>query len=194
MKQKGLNKREKILLFSAGLVALIYFAIQFGILPMYDRYINGMDDRDRLTSEKAVVEINVASKPALIEANRLAQEQYETLTEAYPYHVPNEEVDNILTDLCLIRHNLMPTSLSINVQPPSPGGGDSASARVFTTVSARMNLAGSYADLANLLNEVEGIQYIQITRLSYTAPPQNATVHTQPNISVYFELTFLTRR
>ena len=101
MKQ-GVSKREKILLFSMGLLLILYLCIQFVILPLANRYFEGRQQRDNLISEKHRVEADINNRPAIESENREAGQRFEAIKSEYPLLVPNEEVDTILTNLCIL--------------------------------------------------------------------------------------------
>ena len=61
----GLTKREKILLFSVGLIVIIYLAVQFAIIPLSARYNEAISERGRLSDEKAAHEMEAAMIPSL---------------------------------------------------------------------------------------------------------------------------------
>jgi len=191
MKQ-GLSKREKILIFSAALIALFYLAIQFAILPLISRYNIGIAERDRLAAEKSAVEFDISSRPIIENQNQTAIERFEEIKQEYPLLIPNEEIVNTLTDLCL-RNGLRPTMLNI-VPPDAPRRGsnqpETPVSPLFTVITANMNVTGAYSSLLNLLDEVESLQYMRITNLGYSAG-RRADSESEDSITLTFELTYI---
>jgi len=63
MKQ-GITKREKIMLFVVGLIAVVYLSIQFVIIPLSNRYDEGISERARLQDEIDAHRIEAATIPS----------------------------------------------------------------------------------------------------------------------------------
>jgi len=207
--QTAITKREKILLFSVGMVAIVYFAIQFAIIPMSTRYTNGISDRSRLRVDKTAHEMEVNLLPSLRERNTEAYQRFDELTAGYPTIVENEEIDHMLTSLTN-RNNLRPISLRITTPRPAPApapvpangeNGESGttdengieqydpSLPDFTKSTVQMNVIGSYHALMRLIDEVSGIQYIRLTSVGFA---ENSLMPDQARISMTYEITFLT--
>ena len=188
MKQ-GLSSREKVLLFSAGLVVILYLSIQFFILPLATRYIGGIEQRNHLAAEKTRVDRDIADRATIENTNREAGERFEAIKQEYPLLVPNEEVDTILTNLCLL-NGLRPTSLDMSLPASSRSGSNSDTEALFTIVTAKMNMTGPYSSVARLLDAVNDLQYIRITNLGYVLNRQ-AQQDNMARINIDFELTFV---
>ena len=189
MKQ-GLSKREKILLFSAGLLVLFYLSVQFAIIPLANRYRDGVQDRNTLSIEERHVRTEIANKQSTEQANIEAKTKFEAIKQEYPLLVPNEEVVTILTNLCL-KNALSPSRLSI-ITPTAPsrsGNGPETPGSLFTIITASTNLTGTYSSLTRLLDEVDTMQYIRITNLGYSASRQ--ADDDISSITLSFELTFI---
>jgi len=213
MKQQ-LTKREKILLFSVGLIAILYFSIQFAILPLATRYNNGVNERERLTIEKETHDMEAATLPALRTRNEQVNADFDELTNGYPNRMPNEEIDRILTSLCT-RLILSPTSLRFAPRdpppppPPEPTQPDTvrydaqgteeeeeepapvAPRPVFTKATAFMNVNGSYQSLLRLLDEVNSIEYIRLTNVGFQGSRLLGMQTPDSTISLTFEITML---
>lgn len=110
--QKGLKKREKILIFTLAMVVLVYLATHFVIYPLATRLTNSVIERDRLTLEMYALDADIANMSALHSAYQLAWEQYAQTIADFPLLIPNEEIHPILTNLSL-QNNLKPTALRI---------------------------------------------------------------------------------
>ena len=198
----GISKREKKLLFGAGLVLILYLSIQFAILPLSNAYNTGIDDRDRLRSEKAAHDMEAQMLPSLRTRSVEARERFYALTTGYTTIVPNEHTDQRLTALCG-NNNLRIISLRFAPRPaaplpPPPEYDDEGNIiesdethyyPVFTTVTAFMNLTGSYNALMNLIDEVVGIRDIRISNASLTR--NIIDMVDTSTISLTFEVTYL---
>ena len=190
---QGLSKREKMLLFSAGILVIVYLAIQFAIIPLSTRYLEGIQERSRVHSERSRVDADISNKASIQREHDDASDRYETIKQQYPLLVPNEEVDTILTNLCIM-NGLSPSSLSISRQTEptrtsSEEGEHETPETLFTMVNAKMNVSGNNDSVMRLIDAVDDIQYIRITNLSYTASRQDDS--DIGSVSVEFELTFV---
>ena len=200
---QGLSKREKVLLFAAGLLVVLYLSIQFAILPLMTRHMNAVQERNNLRTEQARVDDDIRNSAAIESAHSDAVKKFDDIKKEYPLLVPNEEVVTILTNLC-ITNGLSPTRLNIT-SPPYPtapaagsGSGDDATPEsLFTIITATVNATGAYTSMTSLLDEVDSKQFIRITNLSYSVQRQQTTDPTQPTptnqdtIALNFELTFV---
>jgi len=192
MKQ-GITKREKILIFSAGLVALFYLVFQFGFLPMHARYAEAQAERERLAEEKAKVEANIIHEPSITDANKDARDRYDQIKQDFPLLAEDEEIDAVLTDLC-VSNNLIPTSLDIvRPEPVTPQETQDeehdAGQHLFTVISVRMNVTGNIPSLIGLIDDLEKIPYIRLVNVSYSEGRGEEVV--RGNIQLTFELTYI---
>ena len=188
---QGLSKREKILLFSAGLVVVLYLSIQFVILPLASRYIDSVTERNHLREEQAKVDADIAQRPAIESENAEANRRFDELKQEYPLLVPNEEVVTTLTNLCIL-NGLSPSRLNITSTPPTAQKeGEDTAASQFTVITATVNVSGSYESLTKLLDEVDTKQYIRISNMSYSVNRQrDPTEPTTSSVTLNFELTY----
>ena len=186
MKQ-GMSKREKILIFSLGVIVVFYLSIQFAILPLMSAALDNNREINYLRDEKALVEYNAANSELIRIDNSIAIQQFNEIKQEYPLLVPNEEIHTILTNLCRI-NNLSPDGLRIT--PPKSNDTDDDGQDIFTVVNASMNLTGSFNNLLKLIEEVNKIQYIHIGSLSYAANRTEGTWN-DDSIVISFEMTFI---
>jgi len=192
----GITKREKIMLFVVGLIAVVYLSIQFVIIPLSVSYNESISERARLQDEIDAHRLEAAMIPSLRERNTEAHTRFYELTSGYPTIVENEEIDFKLTTLSN-RHNLSPVSLRITPQPPPPPAPEPEDGEdvyipdlpTFTKSTVQMNVVGSYASLMRLLDEVSSIEYIRLTDVNYS---KNIQMLELSRISATYEITFLT--
>ena len=190
---KGITKREKILIFSAGLLALFYLVFQFGFLPMHARYAEAQAERERLAEEKEKVEANIIHEPSIIDANKDARDRYDQIKRDFPLLAEDEEIDAVLTDLC-VSNNLIPTSLSIDrpdaVTPQETQNEEQdAGEPLFTVISVKMNVTGNIPSLIGLLDDLEQLPYIRLANVSYSEGRAEEVI--RGNIQLTFELTYI---
>ena len=197
---QNLSKREKILLFVVAMILILYLAIQFAIVPLYNRYFDDIDERNDLRYESSIVEMEIANISTIRQSHVSAQEQLLRIKQEYPLLIPNEEIDPILTNLCL-SNGLIPSTLLftgsfgapvIEEEEPAPNREEKKEEPEYllTIVTVSMNVTGSYRSLLGLLAEVDSLQYIRITNLSYAVPRQTGAPD-DSRISITFELTYV---
>jgi|GEM_PF-2213548 len=226
---QGLSKREKILIFIAVIVVLVFVAFQFLIMPSYNRYTAKLDEYNNLDYEKELLDMKFQSEE-LTRNNYIDFEQdFMEIKERYPAVMSNEELDRMMTGLCL-ENKLNPVMLEISVEDTpeeetevqtesgaaqtdpteaqteeqtdsAEEQADSTEAQTdeqasqkaapFVVTTVTMNLSGSYNSMKGLIDTVEGIDYIQISQISYAIEKDTGTP-SDSNISVIFEVTMLT--
>ena len=200
----GLSKREKILLFVVGLLALFYAAIQFGIMPLSARYNDGVNERNRLSDEKARHEMEVVVLPQLRDRAAQANTDFTNLKSDYPQLGPTEEIDRLLTQLCdknALKISLLNIVKSDASPPPNQDitydedgnpleEDETAPPPVFTKVSVQMNVSGSYSSLLSLFDDVSATTYIHIKSVSFTENRHEESVNVA-SIALTFEITYL---
>jgi len=190
----GLKKREKILVFIAVVVGLISLTSTYVISPMYSLYGEKQAEYDRLTHEQFQLETKFANEAVYRQSNDDARSGFDKITRRYPQIMPNDEIDNLLTGLCL-RNDLKPTSLRLSdaAAYTVQGEPDTEEGLVpaFSTVSADMTLQGSYDSLISLIGAVARYDYIRITGVRYTQPRILREIIDIPDIAVSFEVTMM---
>ena len=200
----GISKREKIMLFGAGLILILYLAIQFAIMPLSNAYNTGIEERDRLRSEKEAHDMEAAILPSLRIRSTETRERFYELTSGYSTIVPNELTDQRLTSL-VGTNNLRVESLRFSprpVAPLTPPQYDNDGNLIvedktdffpaLTYVTAFMSLVGSYDSLMNLIDEVGDTEYIRLTSVSLTRRYRDSI--DVSTISLTFEVTYLSDR
>lgn len=195
----ALTNREKALLFIAAIVGVVFLAFNFLIMPTYDLYTGMLDEYDALTAEKMLLEIKLQNEESTRTGHDNAENAYNEAVRPYPAVMPNEEVDRILTGICL-KNNLAPVMLGLSDAKAfgtdekngssNPEDGEAQNPPVFVVVTANMVLIGDYDSLKNLINTVDSMSYIRISRVSYSNNLKEDEP-AQSNISVFFEVTML---
>jgi len=198
----GISKREKILLFVVGIIAILYVSIQFVILPLSERYNTGLRERETLITEVHAHELAVGNLPLLRERYDETYERFDSLTSGYPRLVPNEETDRMLTTR-LLNNNFNISSLRFAPRPAAPpppiidhdddGKPIYGEPRfdVFTKVTVFINATGTYEDFLQVLSEVSNTEYLRLTNVSFQRGWM-AAIDNAATISLTFEVTYLT--
>jgi len=205
-----LTKREKILIFVVGIVLMSYVTVQFGVTPLFDRLDTGREELALLTAERNAYEASLAREASLREGNESARRDYADLKATYPAFTANENIDFMLTNLC-VRHGLRP--ISLRIQEPANVAAvtitrpvqeteetdewgvaeyeeyeeSNVEEFVFTKVGATMTLNGSYSSLGDMITTVESMDHIRITTFRYMTHAGGD--RDTPNIAVTFEVT-----
>ncbi|MGL4789807.1 MAG: hypothetical protein ACRCW1_00240, partial [Anaerotignaceae bacterium] len=118
----------------------------------------------------------------------------EDIRNRYPQEMPNEEVDKLLTGICL-ENRLYPTMLGISDIKRTQFSGETedvallANAPHFAVITVAMNVNGDYESLKSLINHVERIEYIRISGLTYAK--NQSQQGTEEKFSLKFEVTLL---
>jgi len=189
----SLSKREKILLFGAGLLVILYLAIQFAILPLMRNYVEGIEERNHLRLLQRKVDEDIRDKSTIENTHKDAEQRFDRIKQEYPLLVPNEEVVTTLNLLC-ITNGLSPTRLNITT-PPYPTASDDSEGTeetsLFTIITATVNVTGTYLALVQLLDEVDSLQYIRITNMSYSLIRDTESIVPTASITLNFELTYV---
>jgi len=180
----GLKKREKILLFTAFVVGVVSLTVTYVIMPMYATLGRQQELHDTLRTERMQLELKFSNEELYLQANADAHLAYADIERRYPAVMPNNEIDNILTGLCMDYH-LRPTSLSLS---------DAARKTewpAFSAVTASMALNGTYESLLSLIDEVRRHDYIRITSVRFSQPREVRQGIDIPTIGITFEVTML---
>ena len=185
---KKMSKRERILLFSASLLVIVYLIVQFVLFPLFSQLSDAEVTFEALDAQRFRFEMDLANLPHMRDGNRLAQERLDSIRAAYPELVPNEDIDVLMTSL-VTRHNLSPTLLSITRPGAvvSFGEAEPEGPELFRIVMVTMNLIGSLDSLQRLVDEVDGKNFMRITAMSHSES-SGSELNTQ---SVTFELMYV---
>ena len=197
--KKTLSKREQVMMLVLVVVAVFAVTILYVIVPSYNRLIDRTDEYNALEFEKIMIISTIASESAARGNHDALIAQYDNISSRFLCESSNNEIGRMLTGLCEM-HSLQP--IDQNLQPPVDlviGDGDNAGSGeagansrwspVFLVETATMTLIGEYSDLMRLLDTVEQIEYIRISRVTY-AKSMDANLSAD-RIAVQFEVIML---
>jgi len=195
--KSGLSNREKILLLGLAVVVIVYLTVQFAIVPLYDSHEESREELYRLSAERDTYERNISNETLILDGNKDAREKYTEVKKRFPPLMPNEEIDYILTGLC-IENGLRPIMLRISDPIPlsetaqhAEGTDEANAVPVFMKVTATMNVNGSFIALEDLVAAVGPIEYMRVTVINYATRVETGASRDLANISVGFELTLI---
>ncbi len=137
--QKGLSKREKILIMISGVMLVVYVFAKFLIIPSYERLGEAQDKNAQLVMEQESVRLEVQRMPQLKQdidslMSRISEEDVK-----YGDNSKLMNLDEQMTNL-LLKNNLTPVSLKIGKPILMAAGPDSvlvAESAVKTTKSEK---------------------------------------------------------
>jgi hypothetical protein len=176
----GLKKREKFLLFIAFAVGLISLTATYVITPMYNSFGDKQEQLEALMLEKMMLDLKIAGEQTYLQANMAAHEAYDEIARKYRLNMPNNEIDRIITDLC-VRQNFNRPSLRFGASQEPYG-------YAFTVVPASLSLFGTYSGLLSLIDEVGRVDYLRLSHVGYVATKGDER---RPPYTVTFEVTMM---
>ena len=196
----SLSKREKILLFITAVLIVGFLAIRFAVIPAYRHYNIVLEEHFNLSYEMEMMKMKIAEEETALKMLAEATLLFEEVKEKYPILLPNEEIDRILTGIC-VDSGMNPMSLSISdyvvFVPPGPEGEETPgeiededeAVYALSTVAAQMTARGTYDSLKNFIDRTDNIDYIDIKNLSFTHPRERD--RGLPGVTLSLELTMI---
>ncbi len=187
--KSGLSKREKLLILIVAVILILFVGLQFVIAPLYNNFIAKTNELSELRTEKEMLDNKLANEATARAKHETALKDYEDIKLIYKTALANEDMDHLLTGLCL-ESGLSPMTLGISDSKPlTPITNDKQAGSeviaAFSATEATMTLNGSYNSVKTLITKVEGMESLRITRLSLSNKDENG------GISVGFKLTML---
>ena len=184
-----LSNREKKLLFIAAICLLLFVGFRFFILPMELRHQEAQEEYDQLVAQKSMIEMKLATEPSIRQGYASAQKNFEALQARYPFEMPNEGIDKILTGLC-VANGLQPLTLTIEA-PEKPKATTDAAATTtnsaeatteaaqppaFRTARAAMTISGDYASIKRLTNLIGETDYLRLKKVTIAPLAEQAVL------------------
>jgi hypothetical protein len=183
----GLSKRERLLIFVAAVIAVVFLTGQFALIPMYTHYTEISEEYDILLMEKIHLDMKIMNEALTTMNYERAVEKFDEINKAYPIDMPNTEIASTLTELC--QRSGFSSIFSLAVSPRNVLSED---IYAFSSASVSMSLNGSYGALRTLIDTLEEIDYIRISQISFAGlQPTDGAGGAGSNISVSFNLTIL---
>ena len=198
--KKGLSKREKILLSIVLVFGIFAIMVMFVIIPLYNDLSDKTTLYNELTVQKIQIETKLSTEAATRENHTVVLARHKTNSERFLNTSLSNEIGRMLTTLC-DEHGLSPVSQQLSNPKDftkilsSSGSRPSADDKngketVFLMVTATMTVKGDYEDLKSLLDTVEQIEYIRVSRVSLGRDTANPELVLN-KITVTFEVTML---
>ena len=184
----GLNKREKILIIAAAALAIAVLGFQFVIIPLNTAIAEKRETYMQLDMEALELKDRLAREALTVQSFERAEAAVEELSGTYPERLPNEEIDRRMTRLCMAS-GLNPQALQIGapavVKVPGKTG-ERNEETSFCAVPISMSLSGDFRALRYLIDEVNGMENLKISKFTFNVSSGNATAFT-----VLFEMTMI---
>ncbi len=108
----SISKREKILIFAASILIIVLVMFQFVITPLYNGYTKKQNELNDLTAEMTALDEKLANEKASRQRLNKANETYKDIIKRYPLLMPNEDIDRLLTGIC-VENKLNPIMLGM---------------------------------------------------------------------------------
>ena len=189
--KKGLTKREKLLILVAGTGAVLFLAVYFVIIPLYNSWSDKQEEYQLLLDEKAEMEIKLSLAPMTRSGYDSARSTLNETSKRYPFVMPNEDLYGQLT--ILYRNcRLASSGLSVapNATPYSPDQQAASQSAVVYTQTATLTLAGTYDNLKTFIDRIEAMDQLRINRISFSIQ-EAMTELGSSRISVIVEMMML---
>lgn len=170
----GLTKRERFLIVFGLSIVILFLAYTYLISPAVDNYNAKTELYAQLQFDRDMAVTKIASEPSVMAIYDKTLESYNELTKLYPDEMSNQDLDNLITGLCL-KHNLRPTSLGI-----SGNRDDTESGIINATIKVSVN--SDYYDLQRFVSMINNTTYIQISMFNYSV--NGATIDADMDINV----------
>jgi len=197
--KKTLTKREQTMMLALVIIAVFAVMILYVIIPSYNRLVDKQDELSALEYERTNIVAAIAAEQYIRENHSAAVAQHRVNSSGLLAESMTNEIGRMLTSLCE-RHGLQP--IDQNLMRPvdffideddgtSTGDNDVGREKdtVFLVITATMTLQGEYGNLMQLLDTVEGIEYIRISRVTYVRS-QDSNLRPDRMV-VQFEVTML---
>ena len=197
--KKSLTKREQTMMLALVVIAVFAVMILYVIIPSYNDLIDRQDELNALEFEKVNIVAAITAESYIRDNYDTAVTQHRVTTRGFLTESMTNEIGRMLTRLCET-HDLQTINQDLS-QPvdfyiDKSDGADTVNNddyrknnTVFLVQTATMTLEGLYDDLLRLLDTVEGIEYIRISRVTY-AKSQNQELRPDRMV-VQFEVTML---
>jgi hypothetical protein len=158
--KKGFTKREKVLLILMVFIGFTVVMVMYVIFPLNNRLIDETDRFHALEMEKSRLLYLFAAEQGIRESHTVSIHNFDEARERFLNESHISEIGRMLTLLCA-EHNLIYIDQRLS-SPTVPAEWDA-----FMVMPVTMTLGGSYDDLMRLLDTVETIEHLRVTRLSF---------------------------
>lgn len=192
--KQGLTKREKTLLMMLACIGLLYVAFQFVFMPAYNQYNDKTEELQNLQNKEMEVRTTLATEENTKASHEKALGDYSDLKGMYPAILTTEAVGRLLNGLCVdngleyLNQKLSDPVVLTIPKKDADGKVTSEEKTAFSVVTATMTVNGNYTTLKSLLEAIEKLDYIRISRLSFN---KGQFDEVWEKISITFEVTML---
>ena len=195
--KKSLSKREQVMMLALVVIAVVAVMILYVIIPSYNKLIDKTDELNDLEFERIQVISSIAAEVSIRDNHDTLVAQHGINSSRFLAESMASEIGRMLTSLCDM-HELQPIDQSLQppvdffIEPDEDTGSNAPAPgkdSVFLITTATMTLRGEYYNLMRLLDTVERIDYIRISRVTYVKS-QDVTLSADRMV-VQFEVTML---
>ena len=193
---KGLSKREKRLLMALLVVALTAGMVLYVILPLYSLLNDEEEEYSELSLERVQIDSSLAAEAYIRDIRDSMAVRHGVYSARYLNESLSNEIGRMLTALCE-SHRLQPIEQSLSAprdfvierDDDEDVDEDEDKQTIFLVVSASMTVNGDYSNLLRLLDSIKSIDYIRVSRVTYTwsIDPERE----RDRITINFEVTMI---
>jgi len=192
--KKSLSLREKLLLLLLAAVMLFAIMVLCVILPLYNRLSDQAMKYNALEFEKSQIDRLLASETIIKSNNSTAIDNFFELSGGFLYESQNHDIGRMLTRLCE-DHGLRPVEQSISTARVFSMDGEVIDASededaIILIVSATMTVEGRYYGVKDLLDAIEDIDYIRVSRVTFNVDEESDAMELD-RIVLDFEVAML---
>ena len=188
--KKGLNKREKRMLFGGAIIGSLAIMIQFVILPLNTELEDKTAEFTALDMERQEIEMRLAQERFAQFEYDEAFEEYEALDGLFLRESLSNQVGREITIL-VEDHEFIALSQSISPHSNFMRGDITPETAVLTTMTITQTIRGPYDNLTWLLDSVEEIPYIRITRVAFDFEEDEDGYAATDVIALVFEVAMI---
>lgn len=165
----NITRREKFLIILCIIIVVGALGTKFVVNPLLSTRKTLQERLESLESEKILMDTKLGNATIVEQSHNDNKAKYEKEKEKYYAWMPNEDIDFILTGLCL-ENKLQPTLLGITDQVAEPEEGVESietqlSGGELTSVQVSMNIRGTYENMMSFIDAIDLIPSVQLTRL-----------------------------
>ena len=190
IEKKSLTKREKVMLIGAGFAGALILMVQFVILPLNTQLEEKRAELAQLEMESAQLQIALSTEAATREEHALAIEEYEGRRTMFLSESLNSVIGRTLTML-VEAHELVAISQTLSNPTLFTTEEIDESRAALSSISVAMSISGAYNDLKRLLDTVERVPYLRMSRVSFGILSDTDGQVVTDRMTISFEVSML---
>ena len=158
--KRTLSKKEKRLLFGAGIIGFVLIMYMYVITPLNEQIESKTAEYETLSSQWRVIETQLRTENEIRESRDELMEQYYEVRDSYLDEALNQEIGREMT-LMVREHDFLEVSQSISALSNFTSGGITGDP-VFSVLPITMSVRGGYDEIKGILDTMEETPYNSI--------------------------------